>query len=350
MYMNHTFFPGTPKLIGRLSKLPVNKPVKLTVSNKNLVIWKNILNKVTLFPNACPHAGAELSQGEIAEHGSQIVCKYHNIAFHSSGFMAKNSDFSPCDQIYRKQWIEPYDVVVDGDFIWSYLDNEEPVTPIPAFTSIMRMLSEHDFVEHTFIERVTTAPFQAIIENLLDSKHFAGTHSGSMLCKEVEISNLDVRQDVIEWDMTLNKDTTKWYHTWKPWHALIDTSFTQHVTFYLPSILTIQFTAPTTNLFGIAYSHQINDLENYVSLQVFHDAQFPWYIRWYADPVINVLRKTLFGEDLAMLQTVDISSPRRFYLPQDEPIRIANQLLKQLYSKEPTDDVFNKYFEQDLTH
>ena len=52
------------------------QPRRVTLNEKNYVVWRNHKNDVKIIPDACRHRGASLSLGKVLPDG-YIECPYH---------------------------------------------------------------------------------------------------------------------------------------------------------------------------------------------------------------------------------------------------------------------------------
>ncbi|MGD1918008.1 MAG: Rieske 2Fe-2S domain-containing protein, partial [Pleurocapsa sp.] len=119
---------GAPWLLAHKSMLEPNKPLKISLYDKDYVIWQDTTGLVTALPNTCPHMGAMLSEGwcEVRQDGtSAVVCPFHALEFDSDGCtVLPGTDKKTLPQL------KPLDIIVQDDFIWSY-GGYEPKLSIP---------------------------------------------------------------------------------------------------------------------------------------------------------------------------------------------------------------------------
>jgi len=73
--------------IGIDSEFVENKPQKITVWNKNYVVWKNSNGSYVALDDVCSHKSASLSKGKVCNNN--IVCPYHGYEFNENGTLSK---------------------------------------------------------------------------------------------------------------------------------------------------------------------------------------------------------------------------------------------------------------------
>jgi len=161
---------GAPWLLAHKSMLSVNRPMKISLYGHDYVIWKDPQNNVHALPNRCPHMGAMLSEGwceSDAEGQSQVVCPFHALAFDPKGCTRL-----PGSQKNTLPQMDPLDLVIQGDFIWSY-GGVDPQLPIP--TVLNDIAETFEFVGAAGDTRVNT-PLLPMLLNMHDYNHQNGTH------------------------------------------------------------------------------------------------------------------------------------------------------------------------------
>ena len=171
---------GAPWLLAHKSMLKVNKPFKVSLYGQDYVIWKDSNDEVTALPNACPHMGAMLSEGwcEIqADGSSQMVCPFHALEFDRAGYTVL-----PGSGKRTQSLLEPLELVIQGDFVWSY-GGHEPKRPIPDLLN--QIAAEYDWVGSTTDSSIAT-PLLPMLLNMHDYNHQNGTHRDLFRIEEVQ--------------------------------------------------------------------------------------------------------------------------------------------------------------------
>jgi phenylpropionate dioxygenase-like ring-hydroxylating dioxygenase large terminal subunit len=172
--------PGAPWLLAHKSMLEVNKPKKVSIYGYDYVLWKDATGKVSALPNACPHMGAMLSEGwcqQREDKTSIVVCPFHALEFDSEGCTVL-----PGSQKKTLPQLEPLEIIIQGDFIWSY-GGQEPKMPIP--TILNEIAAKYDFIGYTADTSVETDLLTMLL-NMHDYNHQNGTHRPLFKIEEVQ--------------------------------------------------------------------------------------------------------------------------------------------------------------------
>ena len=183
---------GAPWLLAHKSMLSVNKPIKVSLYGHDYAMWKDRNGKVQALPNICPHMGAMLSFGwceDRSDGSSDIVCPFHALAFDAQGCtvlpgqsgqkLGQNSGQKPGKTLPQ---VEPLELIVQGDFIWSY-GNVEPEIPIPT---ILNEISNSYELVGVAGETTVDTPLLPMLLNMHDYNHQNGTHREMFRIKSVQ--------------------------------------------------------------------------------------------------------------------------------------------------------------------
>lgn len=161
---------GAPWLLAHKSMLAINQPMKISLYGKDYTLWKDNNGRVQALPNICPHMGAMLSAGwcEAQEDGSsKIICPFHALEFDAEGCTVLPGDNKP-----TKSLLEPLELIIQNDFIWSYGEHE-PQMAIPDVLN--QIAATYEFVGATADSSVAT-PLLLMLLNHHDYNHQNGTH------------------------------------------------------------------------------------------------------------------------------------------------------------------------------
>jgi phenylpropionate dioxygenase-like ring-hydroxylating dioxygenase large terminal subunit len=175
-----SMLPGAPWLLVHQSMLKVNQPRKVSLYGVDYVIWKDTRGAIQALPNACPHMGAMLSAGwcEPQTDGSSVViCPFHALPFDAAGCTVL-----PGSGKKTLPQLQPLDLIIQGDFIWSYGD-QEPKIPIPEVLN--QIAQDYDFVGYTADCSIETDLLTMLL-NMHDYNHQNGTHRDLFRITEVE--------------------------------------------------------------------------------------------------------------------------------------------------------------------
>lgn len=164
-------------VIGTKNEFSKNIPKKVTVWNKNYVVWKNKDNEFVGLDDVCPHKGASLAGGKVCnEH---IVCPYHGYEFDEKGKLDKVPGISfhpsPTYDVSKYQVVEK-----NG---WVYLNTYSDIANVDNSTG--SPFTENIFVEPevprndsaVFLEMDFNCYSRILSENSLDVMHIGFVHT-----------------------------------------------------------------------------------------------------------------------------------------------------------------------------
>jgi len=167
-------------VVAEKTSIRTNKPYKITIWNKNYVIWKTVDQKYHAIDNECSHRGASLADGVVVK--TNIMCPYHGYEFDTEGTLAHvpglaNFTNTPCQNAPSYHVVEQ-----DG---WLYL-NTVPKAYFPDVdksdeSSGWHIFREPEATNKSFTQTLIKAHFEnygrIISENSLDVMHIGFVHS-----------------------------------------------------------------------------------------------------------------------------------------------------------------------------
>ena len=175
-----SMLPGAPWLLAHKSMLLVNQPRMISLYGNDYVMWKDAAGRIQALPNACPHMGAMLSEGwcEAQSDGtSTVVCPFHALQFDAEGCTVL-----PGSGKKTGPQVKPLELIIQGDFIWSY-GGYEPKIPIPIVLN--EITNAYYLIGHTADQSVETDLLSMLL-NMHDYNHQNGTHRDLFQITEVE--------------------------------------------------------------------------------------------------------------------------------------------------------------------
>jgi phenylpropionate dioxygenase-like ring-hydroxylating dioxygenase large terminal subunit len=162
--------------IGIASEFVINKPQKVTVWNKNYVVWKTTNGTYVALDDVCSHKSASLSKGKVCNNN--IVCPYHGYEFNENGTLTKVPGIcfrpSPIYDVTKYQIVEK-----NG---WVYLNTYSDL--VKNNTDIS--LNDNIYIEKEEIARNDSVVFlkmnfncysRILSENSLDVMHIGFVHT-----------------------------------------------------------------------------------------------------------------------------------------------------------------------------
>ncbi|MCU0537301.1 MAG: Rieske 2Fe-2S domain-containing protein [Hydrococcus sp. Prado102] len=172
---------GAPWLLAHRSMLKRDRPMKFSLLGNDYVLWQDRHSKVNALPNACPHMGAMLSQGwcvNKSDGSTAIACPFHALQFDASG-----CTILPGSNKQTQSLLQPLELIVQGDFIWSY-GGYDPKIAIPSIMN--EIAAEYEFIGVTG-ERSIPTDFLSLLLNMHDYNHQNGTHRELFEIEAVEV-------------------------------------------------------------------------------------------------------------------------------------------------------------------
>jgi phenylpropionate dioxygenase-like ring-hydroxylating dioxygenase large terminal subunit len=176
-----TMLQGAPWLLAHRSMLKRDRPMKVSLYGNEYVLWQDGRGNINCLPNACPHMGAMLSEGWCVtkrDGSSAIACPFHALEFDRAGCTVLPGSNKP-----TKSLLKPLDLIVEGDFIWTY-GGYEPKIPIPSVMN--EIAAEYKFVGFTGDRSIKT-DFLTLLLNMHDYNHQNGTHRELFEIEEVQL-------------------------------------------------------------------------------------------------------------------------------------------------------------------
>jgi phenylpropionate dioxygenase-like ring-hydroxylating dioxygenase large terminal subunit len=171
---------GSPWLLAHKSMLGINKPRKISLYDKDYVMWKDARGNINAIENACPHMGAMLSAGWCAAKSdgtSAVVCPFHALEFDDRG-----RTILPGSNKQTLPQLATLELIIQGDLIWSY-GGCEPKIPIPNILN--DIAAGYDFIGSTGDCSVKTDLLSMLL-NMHDYNHQNGTHREMFKITEVQ--------------------------------------------------------------------------------------------------------------------------------------------------------------------
>lgn len=175
-----TMLQGAPWLLAHRSMLKPNQPMKVSLYGNDYVLWQDRNGKISALPNACPHMGAMLSEGWCVakpDGSSAIACPFHALEFDRAGCTVL-----PGSTKQTQPLLEPLELIIQGDFVWSY-GGQEPKIPVP--TVLNEIASKFELLGAVADCSVKTNLLPMLL-NMHDYNHQNGTHRPLFEIEEVQ--------------------------------------------------------------------------------------------------------------------------------------------------------------------
>jgi Phenylpropionate dioxygenase and related ring-hydroxylating dioxygenases, large terminal subunit len=140
-----------------------DRPVRVTVAERNYVLFRGPDGRAAALDDECPHRRAPLSRGSVRPDG-RLACGYHGWHFDAAGH-----GISPSCPELRHCDVPAYQVIERHDYLW-LANSDVPVASLPSF----------GWEGYRFAGTVTTrfdASLEVTLDNISEDEHFAFVHS-----------------------------------------------------------------------------------------------------------------------------------------------------------------------------
>ncbi|WP_036798755.1 Rieske 2Fe-2S domain-containing protein [Pleurocapsa sp. PCC 7319] len=230
---------GAPWLLAHKSMLQTNQPQKVSLYGNDYVIWQDKTGQVNGLPNICPHMGAMLSEGWCeteADGTSAVVCPFHALEFDRHGCtILPGTDKKTLPQL------KPLDLIIQGDFIWSYGDYQ-PKIPIPDI--LEQIAGKYEFIGFTANTSVET-DLRSMLLIMHDYNHQNGTHRDLFEITEVRFEKfIDNGYHSEAFFNTPTAPKTFWEKLKQPNQFLLPEVIQAHLENYFPSLVIFYGNSP----------------------------------------------------------------------------------------------------------
>ena len=155
--------------VAALSRDVGRKPLQKWMLGEPVVLFRTQAGEPVAMRDRCPHRQAPLSKGALL--GDEIQCRYHGFQFDSGGRCTRVPGEKTVPQALR---VDRFGVAEAHGFVWVWLGEQEKcdAAAIPRWP----WMDKAGFLSyHT--ESVFQAPFQLIVDNLMDLTHVHFLHS-----------------------------------------------------------------------------------------------------------------------------------------------------------------------------
>eukprot|EP00210_Caulerpa_lentillifera_P000365 g358.t1 len=169
--------------------LETDRPNRLQLLDKWLVVWKGHSGKWIVMDDQCPHRMAPLSEGRIEKDGN-LLCSYHAWRFNEDGKCVKipHAEDEKAHEVAcnsSRSAVHTYPVKSRAGLLWVWPD-DAPTAFEDAENSIIPMddelaahCEEKTIDGDQWFQRVVPYNQDVIMENVLDPSHFIVSHHGS---------------------------------------------------------------------------------------------------------------------------------------------------------------------------
>jgi phenylpropionate dioxygenase-like ring-hydroxylating dioxygenase large terminal subunit len=301
---------GAPWLLAHRSMLQPDRPHKVSLHGQDYVLWQDAQGKISALPNACPHMGAMLSEGWCVTNsiGSEVVCPFHALAFDGAGCTVL-----PGSEKKTLPLLTPLELVIEGDFIWSY-GGVEPQQPIPQILN--QMAAGFTFLGVTGEFSVETDLLTMLL-NMHDYNHQNGTHRPMFEIEQVKIQKFVDHGHHSDIYLEMPRKNPQWQDVFKnPALLTLPKTLFPHLENFFPSLLVLHAESPLGLFKQCHIFVPESETRTRTYVLVFGQSN---------NPVFKLLRKNFLGlVNTIVEQDVDILS--KLYPDAPQKIRLNNEV------------------------
>ena len=173
--------------VAALSSELESKPLARQILGEHVALFSSESGQVVALSDHCPHRGYPLSLGTVI--GDHLVCGYHGFTFDCSGTCVA---VPGQDRVPSKANVRSYPVVEQGPWVWLWMGRDQAdvakLPDTPWLTQVDRWSSVSGVAK-------INAPFDLLVDNLLDLSHETYLHNGSIGTPEVATTPIEVEVD-----------------------------------------------------------------------------------------------------------------------------------------------------------
>lgn len=168
MFLNNTWH-----MAAWAEQVPAGELVARTILNEPVVLFRDAANTVVAMEDRCPHRFAPLSRGRLKD--GRVMCGYHGLEFDGAGACVHNPHGS--GKIPAAARTRTFPLVERHAVLWIWMGEAAAADPklIPDF-GVLDDISGTSTVRRDFM--VMDAPYELIVDNLLDCSHVCYVHEG----------------------------------------------------------------------------------------------------------------------------------------------------------------------------
>ena len=148
------------------SDVPAGRPLGRDFLGTRVVVYRDATGRAVVQGAYCPHLGADLSVGEVAE--GQIRCAYHHWRFDCAGTCV---DIPAGDRIPPGARIPTYPTAEAWGLIWAF-NGEAPTYPLPGIPGV----EERELICETHYRGTRAIDPWVSVSNGVDFQHLRTLH------------------------------------------------------------------------------------------------------------------------------------------------------------------------------
>jgi vanillate O-demethylase monooxygenase subunit len=164
-----------------------SKPLSRQILGEHVALFRSQSGRVVALADQCSHRGYPLSLGTVV--GDQLVCGYHGFTFDCSGTCVA---VPGQDRIPSKADVRGYPLVEQGLWVWIWMGRGE--ADMSKLPQTPWLVDAQHWSSVSGVAKID-APFELLVDNLLDLSHETYLHNGSIGTPEVATTPIEVEVD-----------------------------------------------------------------------------------------------------------------------------------------------------------
>lgn len=303
------------------------KPLKRTILDTHLALFRAANGHVVALLDRCSHRNAPLSRGWIA--GNHVVCPYHGWQFDAAGVCQAVPGLCGVAQ-HRTRNVQAFPVIEQDGFVWVSVQADAPPPPTPYQLPLLHTPGYTSFVSEFALD----AALPDALENFLDGTHTHFVHSGLIRTEgQRKQTTAIVRRGPDYVEAEYRDEGQQSGLISRLFGAGVDVVFGR---FLLPSIAQLDYRAGSTTrlLVNLLFTPQ-----SATSLRVFAvvTGQVPRPLRWLAPALGRLLLAQVVRQDRAILalQATNLTCFDGPHYTSTELDLIGPHILRMLTSTQP---------------
>lgn len=159
------------------SALPEDRPLPVTLFSRSYALWRGGADQVFAVHDRCPHKGASLAAGRVAE--GQLRCGYHGWCFDGDGHCQRIPANGPDQPLPQRARVGSVPARESHGFLWLWHGADPAVAPGP-FPAIEHVPAADDRAWRSLEGRTSwRAHWLRVLEAFMDLTHAPFVHAGS---------------------------------------------------------------------------------------------------------------------------------------------------------------------------
>lgn len=219
-----------------------DKPVRVTVLGKDLVVFRQASGGISALRDLCPHKLLPLSMGRV--DGDNIQCGYHGTTFDSSGHCVR----VPGQAILpKRQCVEAYQIHEQHNIVWVWMGDKGKANTADIFT--LPQFDDPQWKAHQGDALHIQSNYLNVAENLVDPAHVSFVHPttlGNPESEEIPVQYDTQAEPILAWRWIRNAPPVGFFKKLGDFKGNVDRW--HYYMLHMPSVAVIDFGSADASL------------------------------------------------------------------------------------------------------